>query len=374
MSLSEKFKPDNGPKRILALDGGGIRGAITIGYLEKIQHLLRQRYGRNDLMLCDYYDLIGGTSTGSIIAGALAIGMDASEIKRQYLQLGESIFGEKRGFFGRLSAKFKISALERELENIFGDVTLGSKDLKTGICIVTKRADTGSTWPLINHPGGKYFQHNENIPLRNAIRASTAAPTYFKPEYIKVDPDGQEGAFVDGGVSMHNNPALQLFLVATLKGFPFHWGTGADQLMITSVGTGYWAHNRDHHEFKKHKLWDWAGDVISMLMADANSMNQLLLQYLSQSPTARTIDSEIGDLGGDLLNGTPAMTYLRYNAYLMNDRLKELGIEGIEATDLYEMSEAENCAILSKIGIQAAREEVKAEHFPAAFDIAPAVV
>lgn len=373
MSLSEKLNPNNGPKRILALDGGGIRGAITIGYLEKIQHLLRERYGKKDLVLSDYYDLIGGTSTGSIIAGALAIGMDATEIKHKYLQLGESIFAEKRGLIGRLSAKFKIAALEKELKAIFGDMTLGDAQLKTGICIVTKRADTGSTWPLINHPGGKYYKHNENIPLRNAIRASTAAPTYFKPEYLKVDPDGQEGAFVDGGVSMHNNPAVQLFLVATLKGFPFHWQTGADKLMITSVGTGYWDFHRHHNEFKSHKLWDWAGDIISMLMADANTMNQLFLQYLSTSPTASTIDSEIGDLGQDLLHGQPAMTYLRYDAHLVNERLRELGINDVDAHDLHEMSDAENCPILTRVGVNSAREEVLEEHFPAAFDIKPVV-
>jgi hypothetical protein len=374
MSLSEKFNPDNGPKRILALDGGGIRGAITIGYLEKIQHILRERYGRKDMMLSDYYDLIGGTSTGAIIAGALAIGMDARDIKHKYLKLGETIFGEKRSLIGRLSAKFETNALEAELKTIFGDRKLGDQDLKTGICIVTKRADTGSTWPLINHPGGKYFKYNEDILLRDAIRASTAAPTYFKPEFIKVDPHGQEGAFVDGGVSMHNNPALQLFLTATLKGFPFHWQTGADKLMITSIGTGYWDFQRNYNEFKSHKLWDWAGDVISMLMSDANSMNQLLLQYLSQSPTASEIDSEIGNLENDVLNGTPAMTYLRYDAHLANDRLLQLGINDVKAEELYEMSEAKNCPILTRIGENSAREEVLEEHFPAAFDIAPAVV
>ena len=368
MSLAEKFNPDNGPKKILALDGGGIRGAITIGYLEKIQTLLRQRYGRNDMMLCDYFDLIGGTSTGSIIAGALAIGMDATEIKKQYLKLGESIFGDKRGLFGRLSAKFEIKALQIELDKIFSDITLDDDRIKTGICIVTKRADTGSTWPLINHPGGKYFSYNKDILLKEAIRASTAAPTYFEPEFMKIDPHGQEGAFVDGGVSMHNNPALQLFLLATLKGFPFHWKTGEDKLLITSIGTGYWDVKQESKDFKKNKLWDWAGDVISMLMNDAGDMNQLMLQYLSNSPTAVTLDSEIGNLDGDLIHNQAAMTYLRYDAQLSNDHLRNIGVSNVDSKSLREMSEAKNCAILAKIGENSAQTEVLDEHFRTVFD------
>ena len=56
-----------GPKRILALDGGGVRGAITVAFLERIESLLWERYGR-DMRLGDFFDLVGGTSTGAIIS------------------------------------------------------------------------------------------------------------------------------------------------------------------------------------------------------------------------------------------------------------------------------------------------------------------
>ena len=65
----------DGPKRMLALDGGGLRGALTLGYLHEVEALLRQRYGGDPrFRLCDYFDLIGGTSTGSVIATGLALG------------------------------------------------------------------------------------------------------------------------------------------------------------------------------------------------------------------------------------------------------------------------------------------------------------
>ena len=369
MNLKERLNSD-GPKRILALDGGGIQGAITIGYLEKIQNLLRERYDNPHLMLCDYFDLIGGTSTGSIIAGGLAIGMDVVDIKNLYLKLGDKIFGSKRGIFQRLSAKFKIEALEDELEKIFKDMTLGSDKVKTGLCIVTKRADTGSTWPLINHPGGKYYEYNKDILLRKAIRASTAAPTYFQPEAFDVG-GGQIGAFVDGGVSMHNNPALQLFLLATLKGFPFHWETGEKKILLTSIGTGYWDNRKSVEEVTDNKLWDWASEVISMLMDDSKVLNQLLLQFLSNSPTAVHIDGEIGNLSGDVLTKEPALHYLRYDAKLEDGNLDKMGISGIKAMDLREMSASENCAVLMKIGEKCSVVDISDDHFPAVFDLKP---
>jgi len=64
VTKDQHLDPARAPKRILSLDGGGIRGFLTLQYLEAIEALLRQRTGRADLVLSDYFDLIGGTSTG----------------------------------------------------------------------------------------------------------------------------------------------------------------------------------------------------------------------------------------------------------------------------------------------------------------------
>lgn len=358
-----------GPKRILALDGGGIRGALTLGFLEKIEATLRQRHGNDpDFRLSDYFDLIGGTSTGAIIATCLALGMKASEVKRLYLDLGGVIFAKRRTWFQWLSAKFDASALETSLQDVLGNRTLGSADLRTGLCIVTKRADTGSTWPLINHPGGKYYDDNRGILLRKAVRASAAAPTYFTPEVIGVG-KGEEAAFVDGGVSMYNNPALLLFLVATLKGFPFHWDAGGDKLMVVSVGTG-WSRTRVlPSQVTDNKLWNWGVEVPDILMRDASLQGHLLLQYLSNSPTRTLIDSEIGDMAGDLLGGNAHLHYLRYNVRMETNQLNELGVPNADLETLTEMSNAGNRKILAQIGERAAALRVQDGHFPAPFDL-----
>ena len=216
-----------GQKRILSLDGGGIRGILTLGFLEHIEEMLAKENNDPDFRLCDYFDLIGGTSTGSIIASCLAIGMKASEVKKQYFELGTKIFGLKTGFFQYLfkGVKYDNKPLEIALKKFFGDITLGDAErIHTGLCIFTKRAETFSTWAIHNHPDGKFFPQNKDWPLWQVIMASAAAPTYFLPMFLK-DSSGEQGAFIDGGISMVNNPSLRLFLLASLNSYPFHWQT-----------------------------------------------------------------------------------------------------------------------------------------------------
>src|SRR4030095_5614940 len=89
-----------------------------------------------------------------------------------------------------IKGSYDQTPLENELKNVFKDITLGSDKIRTGLCIVAKRADTNSVWPLINHPKGMYYDSdvgtNKNILLWKAVRASAAAPTYFIPQLIEV--------------------------------------------------------------------------------------------------------------------------------------------------------------------------------------------
>jgi uncharacterized protein len=374
MALLERLKAP-GPKRILALDGGGIRGALSVGFLKRLEIILRERSGQTDLVLADYFDLIGGTSTGAIIAAALAIGMSAKEVEDVYLEFGGEVFSDRAGSvglprLGLLRGRYSAEPLRAKLKQYFGERTLSDDSIRTGLCIVTKRADTNSTWPLLNHPRGHYYPRNKDILLRRAVRASTAAPTYFDPEEIDLG-GGRSGAFVDGGVSLYNNPALLLFLVATLKGFPFRWETGEDRLLLVSIGTGYWQGTRAFKDIMGANLFDWGSTVPGMLMDDATWLGQLMLQHLSKSPTAVVIDREIGDLKDDILGGNPALTYLRYNVALEEEPLDALGLKDLasRAADLREMSNAENRYDLNRIGTIAAESSVQEDHLPQAFDL-----
>src|SRR5918996_1214297 len=90
-----------GPKRLLALDGGGIRGLITIEILAEIERLLRERLGRDDrFVLADVFDYVAGTSTGAIIATCVALGLPVARIRDFYLSNGKAMF-DKAGLLKR---------------------------------------------------------------------------------------------------------------------------------------------------------------------------------------------------------------------------------------------------------------------------------
>jgi patatin-like phospholipase/acyl hydrolase len=92
-SFIEHLDPSKAPKRILALDGGGLRGVLTLGILREIESHLRARPRRHpDLLLSDYFDLIAGTSTGAIIGAALSLGMSVDEVHRHYMRPGPFVF------------------------------------------------------------------------------------------------------------------------------------------------------------------------------------------------------------------------------------------------------------------------------------------
>lgn len=388
-----------GPKRILALDGGGIRGALTLGYLEEIEAVLKKQNGNKEsFRLSDYFDLIGGTSTGSIIAGCLAMGWKVADIRDKYFELGGKIFGQKNKWYNIFKpgafakASYDSGPLEENLELVFGDIRLDNVDtIKTGLCIVAKRADTNSVWPLINHPGGKYFNSKEGtngkILLRDAIRASAAAPSYFLPQMIDVGGGMRTAAFVDGGVSMANNPALQLLMVATLKGFPFHWPMGENNILLVSVGTGMSKWNKIPADVKKNHLLNWASELPDMFMQDGSWHNQLMLQWMSNCLTPWEIDGETGDLSTDFMS-TPEspkhlLTYTRYNTWLEKatlDALTGKSFSETEVKELVKMDEADTRFDLNKIGLAAAQKgavvhgkvtamKVEEAHFPRIFSI-----
>lgn len=373
MNLKDRLSSP-GPKRILSLDGGGIRGALTLGYLEKIESVLRKQHQNPQMRLCDYFDLIGGTSTGAIIAAALAIGKTASEVKELYLKLGGEIFGDKKGFLGiALRNKYDEAPLKLALQSMFGDMKMGDEGengLKTGLCIVTKRMDTFSTWPLTNHPDTKYFDRNRFF-VRDIVRASTAAPSYFTPEVIDLG-GGEVGTFVDGGMSMMNNPALQMFLMVTVKGYPFGWKTGSDQLKIVSIGTGTRNVTLSAEKYRNPSLLQIAQMAPEQFMHDAAELVEILMQYFSESPTAREIDKNFGKLEGETISDKAAFSYLRYNIHLDRNSLNTIGMTNIgdkQLEDLTEMDDADNRFILSEIGDKAAQFQILENHFSPQFRV-----
>ena len=378
-----------GPKRILALDGGGVRGIISLAFLERIEALLAARAGREarrgggpaapPFRLGDYFDLIGGTSTGSLIATGLALGFSAGQLIEMYLTLARQGFRGARWHGGILIPKFRTRPLVELLKRQIGETTLGSAQLLTGLAIVAKRLDTGSVWVFHNNPRAPYFDPagrdpqavpNRDLPLVNLVRASTAAPTFFAPERIEVA-RGVSGVFVDGGVSPHNNPSLLLLMLAGIEGYGYRWPLGAENLLLCSVGTGEQPVTHDPAALTAATSATVALHALTSTMNDCKWLNQALLQWIGVCPTLWPIDSEIGDLSHDRFGGGAFLHYLRYDLLLERrwlDRTLGLTVTEKELHALAQMDRPKQVERLLELGRAAAAVQVQDMHFPTRFD------
>jgi patatin-like phospholipase/acyl hydrolase len=360
----------DGPRRLLALDGGGIRGVLTLEILAAIEDIVRTKRGK-DAVLADYFDYVGGTSTGAIIAAGLSLGMPVSEIRDIYDKHGEEMF-DNAFILDRYRYKFDSARLQRLMQRIFGEqTTFGDDALKTLLMVVLRNATTDSPWPLSNNPNAKYNDPirpdcNMKFPLWQLVRASTAAPTYFPPELINVG--GHAFVYVDGGVTMYNNPAFQLFLMATLGEYRLGWPTGEDKMLLASVGTGTAAKSDDTLRPGDMNLLYNAKSVPAALMSAALNEQDLLCRVFGRCRHGAPIDREIGDLidTGDDKSGLPGermFTYLRYNAELSGAGLTALGLPEIRPEDVQKMDSVEHIKELQSIGQRVAKRDVSAAHF-----------
>ena len=232
-------------KRILTLDGGGIRGMFSLQILARLEDLFRKERNQPDLVLADVFDLIAGTSTGAIIAAFLSWGLPVREIEKLYVERGAEMFA-REPWYRRWKAKYRADAIAQFFQNIFTEedgaaAQLGSARLRTLLLVVMRNASTGSPWPLCSNPQAIYNHRsladcNLNIPLWKLLRASTAAPCYFPPEEIALG--NRSYLFVDGGLTPFNNPSLIAVLMATLPSYHLCWPATREELHVVSVGTG----------------------------------------------------------------------------------------------------------------------------------------
>ncbi len=381
MPLQDRIHQDR-PKRLLAIDGGGIRGVLSLEVLQKIEDLLKAQSGRQDFRLADYFDYIAGTSTGGIIAAGLSIGMSVAEILTFYQEAGAQMF-VKANLLQRLRYKFEDEPLANKLKEVFGaETTLGSDKLRTLLLLVLRNATTDSPWPLSNNPYAKYndparFDCNCQFPLWQLVRASTAAPTYFPPEVIVLPNQDRtkekQFVFVDGGVTMYNNPAFQMFLMATLDQYwprapegQRGWSAGADKMLIVSVGTGTSPDVREGLDPGEMNLLFNATTIPSALMFAALNEQDLLCRIFGDCVAGDPLDRELGNLissSGPLPQNRKLFTYVRYNVELTRAGLNELGCHKIAPEIVQRLDAVDGIPDLRTVGQAVARLKVDKAHF-----------
>lgn len=214
-------------KRILSIDGGGIRGTFPAAFLAALEDDLDHPIG-------SYFDLIAGTSTGGIIAIALALGIPAKEIQALYETHGPAIFDQDQsGVLAWLTKwrqnlrwaawgpKYETDTLEEAIRSVIGDKRIG--DAKTRLMV-----------PSWNGRSKKVYvyktAHHDRLttdykdPAVDAALATAAAPTYFR-EHITANDVG----LVDGGLWANNPTGFAVIEAISVLGWP------ADQLKVLSV-------------------------------------------------------------------------------------------------------------------------------------------
>ncbi|KAJ7832578.1 hypothetical protein B0H13DRAFT_2429621 [Mycena leptocephala] len=216
--------------RLLSLDGGGIRGLSMLIILEDLMWKLKVVEDLPDLPRpCDYFDLIGGTSTGGLIALMLGrLRMSVKDAVKAYGELSKEVFSnvKSQGSNGR----FKASKLEKTMKGIVGahsasqDPEEGMEDTRDNPCKVSVQRIL-SRVPMLK----EIFNLAMDCTIWQAGRATSAAPTFFKQ--IRIGSPGIEEAFIDGGMGQ-NNPIAALLLEAQVM-FP-----DRQIACIISLGTG----------------------------------------------------------------------------------------------------------------------------------------
>ncbi len=218
--------------RILAIDGGGIRGYYAAHVLRRIKDTIGSEFHKD-------FDLIAGTSTGSIIAAALAVGIPIERVCSLYEAHGHKIFKpDKLSIGGMLKPSYSQRTLKRILEQEFGELAL--KDAKTRLIIPSTDIGNGQVH-VFKSTYSPDFTRDGNVKISDAVLASCSAPKYFRPAYI--DPY----LLADGGL-WANNPSLVAVTEALTR-----LDEPKDSIHLLSIGTGI---GRNYYSLKRvNSLW-----------------------------------------------------------------------------------------------------------------------
>jgi hypothetical protein len=310
------------------------------------------------------------------------MGMTVEAILAFYKEAGAQMF-VKANLLHRLQYKFESEPLAQKLKEVFGaDTTFGSDKIKSLLLLMMRNATTDSPWPLSNNPYAKYNDpqrddDNLKFPLWQLVRASTAAPTYFPPEVITLPNHDKtkvkQFVFVDGGVTMYNNPAFQMFLMATLDCYwqrapkgQQGWATGSDKMLIVSVGTGTSPSVNAGLQASDMNLLFNATTIPSALMFAALNEQDLLCRVFGDCRGGDPLDRELGAImpgTGPLQAGQKLFTYVRYNAELTREGLDAIGCKTIKPEVVQKLDSIDGIPDLQTVGAAVAKQKVEEKHF-----------
>ena len=265
-------------KKILTIDGGGIRGVIPAAILANLEERLRTNSGNRELRLADCFDLLSGTSTGGILS-ILYLSpkrYSGAQILEFYRELGPKLFHKSFSYklasgFGLFLSRYKEDALYDFAKRILGDATISevAKD-----CLITSYEMTSRKALLFTKSDTRKYGSMADYKLCDIVRATSAAPTYFPParvyprssELLKADGVSEDNIpfrnLVDGGIYA-NNPSM-CALVEAIKLWP---DESLKSLMMVSAGTGKAERSYPYERVRKFGYIGWLSPILDIMLS-----------------------------------------------------------------------------------------------------------
>jgi predicted acylesterase/phospholipase RssA len=250
------------PKRILSIDGGGIRGLIPAVLLESLE-TATGRPAR------EAFDFVAGTSTGAILAGGVAAGFTGEQLASLYRRRGPELFRQVPllGLVRRivLGHEYDVGRLRSMIAEELAERSGWSiNDVPIDILVTAKALDDGHQWYFVKDRPGWNRERTGGFPLVDCLTASAAAPTYFAPWPIE-----GLGLLVDGGTGVAGNPVYQ----ACVEAFEFTGEYQPAETIVVSIGTGRFFDRR-----RPTWLWPWVQWVLSELLRSPGEQQTELVE------------------------------------------------------------------------------------------------
>ncbi len=345
------------PRRILSIDGGGIRCMIALEILNALEAQIIEKTGDPNRRLCDQFDLIAGTSAGAILAAAIAMGSSMAEVRDFVIDNAKLMFKPSR-WYNRHRSLYDKSELEQHMRDWYGaDTTLGSDRLKTLLLMIMRNWSTDSPWLVSNNPFAIFNQPelddcNLNLPLWQLTRASAAAPGYYVPETIRFGQKEQyEFVFVDGALTGFINPAFKAFQYVTNGAYGLNWPTGEQSLTLVSVGAGDVRHRKPGKSARDINLFKSVLGIPNAMIYATTREQDLLCRTFGRCLTGESIDLEVDDMKQTGFPLEPRMfRYHRINPVISDDGLKAVGCSHIRPREIAAIDKVQNIGKMAEVG------------------------
>jgi hypothetical protein len=360
-------RSDDTPRLILSIDGGGVRGYLSIQVLKKIELIAKTVSKNPNAVLADFFDFVGGTSIGSLIAVCISLGWPVAKIESLFEEFATALFKTKTGNPLRLVGDTKT--LEKILQSVLGrETTLGSQTLKTLVMLMLQNVTTASAWPVTNNTAAKFNDINQGdsnlrLPLWKLVRASTAAPMFFAP--VEIEFEKKTHRFVDGGLTSFNNPAFKMLQMTTIPAYNLGWKTGQDNLLLVSVGTGLYYPKPPKTTFIKRitkNILDSKDAFLSLIYTSVVEQD-LSCRMVSKVLEGNSIDAEVGNplrLEACMAN-EPVCSYARYSVELNKKGHESLGVSFDETID-FRLDKTPCMPKCKELGLALGEKSVRSEH------------